>query len=121
MHNSGGVCAFYLPGSPEDYAAALEQELYKLLSCFKCDALLIDGIIGCPYSELKVQLTVRAEACRRLRFCRYARPFSGFARSFLPTAAGLFSPRFRLLPVCFAAVPRRFILFIKYTNIYKNS
>ena len=50
---------FTSPGSPEDYAAALEQELYKLLSCFKCDALLIDGIIGCPYSELKVQLTVR--------------------------------------------------------------
>ena len=50
---------FLPPGSPEDYAAAREQELYKLLSCFKCDALRIDGIIGCPYSELKVQLTVR--------------------------------------------------------------
>ena len=49
----------YSKPCPEDYAAALEQELYKLLSCFKCDALLIDGIIGCPYSELKVQLTVR--------------------------------------------------------------
>lgn len=50
---------FTSPGSPEDYSAALEQELYKLLAGFECDALLIDGIIGCPYSELKVQLTVR--------------------------------------------------------------
>ena len=50
---------FTSPGSPEEYSAALEQELYKLLAGFECDALLIDRVIGCPYSQLTVQLTVR--------------------------------------------------------------
>ena len=50
---------FTSPGSLEDYSAALEQELYKLLAGFECDALLIDRVIGCPYSQLTVQLTVR--------------------------------------------------------------